>query len=295
LTISFDRFYPLLGLVRDFPLSSPTLPLLTTTNTPLPRTTTPVLTANAVLGNVNGIDFCQALRVAEDPAPGAALTQAHVHTTAGGAPRQLAYALALPGALDKSGDNASFDGAQISALAFDPPQGAQTHLSDDRIRSVAPGVLWNRLGCGETVAGVGHAQPNAETAAVMLYVSLYDYEQVLEQALELANANVTIAISGVVGAAGSVMDAASAVLHAAGDVAKAGLGYSVAAAALMVAAAAVVTPLAALTLVSAVEVKDMTEQRFVFLKGLRNGTKSFAEGVAARVRTADEKGLYLGQ
>jgi type II secretory pathway pseudopilin PulG len=156
-----DRFYPLVGWIWDSlpPSDLPDLPFLTTDTEVKDREFTAVIAENVVLGKVNGIDFCQALRVAEDPAPTTGITE-HVHVTAGGAARQVAYALALPGALDTSGDNVPFDGAQTSSvLAFDPPQGAQTHLNDDRIRAVSPGVLWNRLGCGEAVAAIGPRSP----------------------------------------------------------------------------------------------------------------------------------------
>jgi type II secretory pathway pseudopilin PulG len=291
LTALSDRFYPLVGWIGDFDPSGPTLPELTTETALSARVVKPVIASNRILNNINGIDFCQALRVAEDPAP--TDVTGHVHTTAGGISRQVAYALALPGALDASGDNEPFDGP--AGLAFDPPQGGQTNLNDDRVRAVSPGVLWNRLGCGEAVAAIGHAQPNAATAAAMLYRSLYDSEQVLEQALALAEANITIAASGIVGAAGSIMDAASAVAHASGDVAKAGLGYSVVAAALMVAAAAGTTTVAVLTMVAAVETRDMTDQRYEFLQVLRASAQGFAETIGSRVREADAKGLYLGQ
>jgi hypothetical protein len=302
LTTSADRFYPLVGWIWDSipPSDLPVLPVLTTETELKDRVfgeSTLVRALNVKLDKDNGIDFCQTLRVAEDPAP--ADVTGRVHVMAGGAARQVAYALALPGALDASGDNAPFDGwQQTSGPVFDPPQGGQTHLNDDRIRAVSLGVLWNRLGCGEAVAAIGHAQPNAATAAAMLYMSLYDYEQVLEQALKLAEANITIASSGVVGAVGSIIDAVSAGFHAAGDTAKSAGGLaptSSGAAVLMGVAAGTVTVSAALALTTAVEVRDMTQQRYDFLMVLRASAKFFADGVAAHVSTADAKGLYLGQ
>ncbi|MDR1660809.1 MAG: hypothetical protein LBR95_00015, partial [Azoarcus sp.] len=191
LTRAMDRFYPLVGWAEgNFAANPPALPVLETENSDFVYS--PVIALNRPLNETNGIDFCQALRVAEDPAP--TDVTSHVHTTAGGTPRQVAYALALPGALDASGDNDLFD--TTAGPAFGLPQGGQTYLNDDRVRAVSPGVLWTRLGCGVAVAAIGHAQPHAATAAAMLYVSLYDYEQVLEQANNLAGANVTIAASG---------------------------------------------------------------------------------------------------
>ncbi|MDR1274916.1 MAG: type II secretion system GspH family protein [Candidatus Accumulibacter sp.] len=297
LTLAVDRFYPLVGFIGAFTPAAPALPTLTTKDNPLSgRTFVPVEAKNIPLGYANGIDFCYALRVAEDPSPDAGVTSANVHTNVNGSPRQLAYALALPGVLDANDAGGLFD--TPLPPEFGASTAATTWLNDDRVRVVGPGVLWNRLGCGEAVSAIGHAQPNAATAAVMLYQALYDYEQVLEQALELANANITMASSGVVGAVGSIIDAVSAGLHAAGDSAKSAGGLaasSIGAAVLMGVAAAVVTVSAALALTTAVEVRNMTDQRYQFLQGLRDTAKGFAERLASNVATADAKGLYLGR
>ncbi|MDR1367552.1 MAG: type II secretion system GspH family protein, partial [Candidatus Accumulibacter sp.] len=60
LTQARDRFYPLAGFMGVFNPNAPDLPGLTT-GTPLAgRADTPLSASNIVLGNVNGIDFCQA-------------------------------------------------------------------------------------------------------------------------------------------------------------------------------------------------------------------------------------------
>jgi preprotein translocase subunit YajC len=310
LTRPMDRFYPLvLSLGSADPLDAfPKLPSMTTT-LPLaaPRPLYPPLASNILPPNPpNGIDFCQALRVSEDPAPVPAEVGAYAHiaTPTGPAARQIAYALALPGALDVDGNGNLFDGAQTSERAFDPPQGAKTHLNDDRVRAVGLGVLWNRLGCGEAIAAVGHAQPNAATAAVMLYRGLYDYEQVLEQAVELAKANEIVAASGILGGVGAVMDATSATLYAAGDAAKTPAGAaSVVAVALVVASATTTMALAVETMDIATETLNMAKRRYEFIKqltasarndfALDNGTGKGS--VTQRVVDHDAKGLYQGK
>ena len=295
-----DRFYPLVASMDNADAASgafkKSLPVLTTTTVGVgSRTYLPVEAYNAKLGNQNGLDFCWALRVAEDPPPDAGSIRNHIHVLINGQPRQVAYALALPGALDMSGDNNLFDGTQTTALSFDPPQQGQNYENDDRTRAVSLGALWNRLECGEAIASIGHAHPNAATAAVMLYRGLYDMEQVLEQALALAEAQRDIAVAGVLNAVGAIIDAAAAVSHTVADVALEGLGTSVAAAVVMVAAAATVIAPAIMSLVQAVEVVGMAEQRYEYSQVLRASAKNFAEQLLGDVETADGKGLYIGK
>jgi hypothetical protein len=298
LTVATDRFYPLLAGIDNGGAFQATLPVLTTSVGLGERVYRPVQAYNAVLREINGLDFCWALRVAEDPVPDNSVISQNVHVVVDGhQPRQIAYALALPGALDMSGDNNPFDGAQTTTLSFNTPQQGQTYLNDDRVRAASPGVLWDRLKCGEAIASIGHAQANTATAAVILYQGLYDYEQVLEQSVALASAQITIAAAGVVSAVAMIIDAAAGGLHAAGDMAKTfGVaGWSIAAAVLMVAAAATTMPIAILKLVSAIEVWRMAQQRYYFAMGLRNTARSFAEELLLHVQVADGKGLYMGE
>ncbi len=294
-----DRFFPLVASMDNANAADgafkKSLPVLTTTIDVGSRTYLPVEAYNVKLGKQNGLDFCWALRVAEDPSPDASGIRNHVHVLINGQPRQIAYALALPGTLDMSGDNNLFDGTQTTALSFDPPQQDQNYENDDRTRAISLGTLWNRLECGEAMASIGHAHPNAATAAVMLYRGLYDMEQVLEQALALAEAQRDIAVAGILNAVGAILDAAAAVSHAVADVALYGLGTSVAAAVAMVAAAATVIAPAIMSLVQAVEVVGMAEQRYVYSQVLRASAKNFAEQLLDDVETADGKGLYIGK
>ncbi|MDR0771389.1 MAG: hypothetical protein LBE75_09415 [Burkholderiales bacterium] len=298
LTVATDRFYPLLaGIGHSGGGFQSTLPDLTTSTGLSGRVYRGVQAYNAELGEQNGLDFCWALRVAEDPLPGNDAISQNVHVLVNGQPRQVAYALALPGALNMDDDNNLFDGAQVSALAFNAPQQAQTYLNDDRVRAVSPGVLWDRHKCGEAMASIGHAQANTATAAVILYHGLYDYEQVLEQSVALASSQITIASAGVVSAVAMIIDAVAGAFHAAGDMAKlfGVAAWSIAAAVLMAASAAITMPVAILALVSAVEIWRMTEQRYHFVMGLRGSAKGFAEELLLHVKTADERGLYMGR
>ncbi|MDR1530164.1 MAG: hypothetical protein LBS40_07215 [Burkholderiales bacterium] len=303
-----DWFYPLVGILNNNITTETELrnaaseigiALLQdlTTSTPIASRSTATVTAfNVPLGAANALDFCYALRVAEDPPPAEEEIKNHVHVLdAVGTARQVAYALALPGALDMSGDNDLFDGAQTTALAFNTPQQAQTNLNDDRIRAVSLGTLWDRLKCGEAMAAIGHAQPNAATAAVMLYRILFDYEQVLEQAYELAQAQYEIATAGILAMVAGIVSASASISNAVGDVALEGnVASAVAAAAQMVAALIAIAPTIN-AMEQAAEYQNMAKQRYLYSQILRASAKPLAETLLKHVRENDAKGLYFGK
>ena len=285
---SDDRFYPLVGWVGVFGAfgASPFLTDLSSAPAEMPAN------ANRALGNANGIDFCQTLRVAEDPKPASDVAN-HAHVQQNG-PRQIAYALALPGARDANGDGDLFDGPALPG--FDSPQKAPTHNNDDRVRAVSPGVLWNRLGCGEILAASGHAQPNAATAAAMLYRSLFDYEQLLTQGSDIAQANLDLTLSALISAVASRQEANSAAEHATGDLARDPTRLpAVQAAATMKAAAAMTEQFSYHALLLAYQARLASQQGQTQLEAMRSSAKSFAEEIATRVQDADQKGLYLGR
>ncbi len=302
-----DLFYPLVGIfdsgitteaaLRAAVAGLGTLQDLTTVGISIAsRPVAPVTAFNIPLDEANALDFCYALRVAEDPAPAEADVKDHVHVLdADGAARQVAYALALPGALDMNNDNNLFDGAQTTSLSFDAPQRAQTNVNDDRVRAVALGTLWDRLKCGEAMAAIGHAQPNAATAAVMLYRILFDYEQVLEQAYKLAQAQYEIAVAGIVAMVAGIVSASASISNAVGDVALEGnVASAVAAAAQMVAALVGIAP-AINAMTQAAEYQNMAKQRYLYSQILRASAKPLAEALLAHVRLVDEKGPYFGK
>jgi prepilin-type N-terminal cleavage/methylation domain-containing protein len=263
-----DRFYPFFAYL-DGALPPADIPMLQTIahiNTPVLDGGAMVKSANVRLNHANSLDFCAMLRVAEDPPPDPATGHLNIDG------RQLAYALAL-----------AEDAPGAAAAAFNPPT---------RSRAVSPSALWHRLECGEAIASIGHAHPNAATAALMLYRGLFDYEQVQQQAVELAETQVLIATSQVLSASAAIIDAVSASLHAAADVLKFGNALSVPAAVLMVGAAAVQAPLAGIGMASAVSARDMAEQRLVFLRRLRETAGELAEKVMLNAVAADERGVY---
>ncbi len=291
LTVAADTFWPMIALLGGGAFTE-TLPDLSADSF------VPPFAVNVPLGEKNGLDFCYTLRIADALRPDeATIKNHHVHVVLpDGTARQVAYAMALPGALDTSGTGGMLDGSQESALAFDSPQRARTFDNDDRVRAVSLGTLWQRLECGEAIASIGHSHPNAATAAIMLYRGLFDEQQVLEQAVELAKAQVVIASAGILSAVGAIIDAVAAASHAVADVALEGNAASVAAAVVMAVAAAAVLPPAIVALVQATEVLGMAQMRYDYVKDFLGPTsKRLAGTMLLHVKQADAMGLYQGK
>jgi type II secretory pathway pseudopilin PulG len=295
LTKSSDRFYPYLAIIgkTEEVFAKPdtaTLPVLQTSGdgTPVPISANLNMlksSNNFQFGVRNTLDFCWALRVAENLPPVEVASNVHM-TVAGGETRQIAYGLALPGALDKS--------ANAASLAFAFPR----NLSAESVRAVTPGVLWARLECGEAMASIEHAHPNAATAAVVLYQGFFDFEQILEQAYMLETQKKRLMEANYFNAMlGKPISATAGILKLTG---KAIGGNPVAGAA--IAKAILSSTLAATGGLLAQANKIMTEesfgmakQRYYFVKGLRMSARYFAEELLHHARIADQNGLYRGK
>jgi type II secretory pathway pseudopilin PulG len=287
LTVAEDRFYPFLALL-DTPAK-----VFQGTNASLPNleenlTATPHDYNVAFAAQDKTLDFCWALRVAEDPLPANAGT--YVHMKVGAAARQIAYGIALPSALGNDVDNP----LPSNPREFAAPQG----LAEARVRAVTPGALWDRLRCGEALAAIGHAQPNAATAAVMLYRGLFDFEQVQEQNYEVSKAQFLTAISSLLSATSKVMGAVSSGTKA-GAMALSGDPESVAKVGAEVAKAvqggiisAALMAVAVPNLVVSLNKREMAGARYHHIQGFRNSARSFAESLLNHVRLADQRGLY---
>lgn len=293
LTVSVDRFYPFLALMHApatvFAGASAVLPVLATggdgnpVNNPIPVTPHNV----SFFAQEDTLDFCWALRVAEDPLP--ANAGAHVHMRVGGAARQIAYGIALPGILGNVVDNPP----PSDPREFTAPQG----LAEARVRAVTSGALWDRLRCGEAMAAIGHAQPDAATAAVMLYRGLFDFEQVLEQSYIVSQRQFELAISSVLSAASKVSGAIATGLKAGAmylgspdDIGKAPGETTKAVTAGLVSAA--LTTVAIPNLIVSYNKREMAGQRYHHVQGFRSSARLFAQNLLNHVRRADQRGLY---
>ena len=318
LTVSRDRFYPLLtlldadpnegGVGPAFATDPPRLPLLETNGGlyggPVVGTYIAAHASNHPFGVEDALDFCWALRVVEDEdtrTPEEVGQLVHMLDRNGGNPRQIAYGLALPA------DPAyAIDHPPPADPAFQAPD----NFSEERVRAVTPGMLWHRLSCGEAMASIGHAQPNAATAAVILYRGLFDYEQALEQSYALEKGKFLGSIGSLVTAgtksifypiaetekaAGKALAAlpmdggvlSDADLKKLADVVTI-TGKLIATEALAISQTAV----AALKVRMSYEKREMAGQRYTFAQGLRATAKSFAEQLLKNTRFADKQGVY---
>lgn len=137
------------------------------------------------LGNVNGIDFCYALRqVGTSAADASAL---NIPVAVGD--KNIAYALALPGARDADGDGNPFDGNNVTVGSFAAPGQAVSANYDDAVRSVDFGQLFDRMSCGGVLSAAEHAHFNAATAAALTHAGFVNYKSQLQLSTEIASAN----------------------------------------------------------------------------------------------------------
>lgn len=137
------------------------------------------------VGSFNALDICHAVRIAA----GQSFDPGFLHTTNATGGRQVAYALAAPGALDADGDGKPFDGVQAgSSTGFESPGRGAAPNYDDRVVAVGFDQLWGRLGCGEALAAAGHAHYNAAVAAEMLRESSAHYLKLLKLGVKMAKA-----------------------------------------------------------------------------------------------------------
>jgi type II secretory pathway pseudopilin PulG len=293
-----DRFYPFLALLGSDTEVSKLATRNTKYGTPVDFDSLPFIrTQNVVFGKQNTLDFCWSLRVAEDPLPDE--VNKHVHMETAGGKRQIAYGIALPAA-----QNALDNPPPASPLTFTPPY----DLDDDRVRAVTPGALWSRLKCGEAMASIGHAQPNATTAAVMIYRALFDYEQIVEQSKVMEEAQFLSSVGSVVNNGAKIVFGIPADgFKAAGKYSASvppevpdgeakpamGIAYTVKAATTGAISASALA-LAITKLVQSYEKREMIRQRYVFIRGLRSTAQEFAQQLLDHTWLADEQGLYSG-
>lgn len=171
--------------------------------------------AETLLGQVNGVDFCHALRLAGTSAADAgALTI----RDAGGTPiRNVAYALALPGSRDADGDGNLFDAGNATAGSFAAPGQPVSAAYDDVVQAIDFGQLFDRLSCAGAFSAADHAHFNAATAAALAHAGFVNYKSQLQLAEELAFVNFLLATSAVISAHSSLLAATAAVSFATAD------------------------------------------------------------------------------
>lgn len=171
--------------------------------------------SETLLGAVNGIDFCDALRLAGTST--ADVNSLNIRDSGNGFVKNIAYALALPGAHDANGDGQLFDGANVSSLSFAAPSQPVSANYDDVVLAVDFGQLFDRMSCGGVLSAADHAHFNAATAAALTHADFVNYKSQLQLAAEMAYANYLLAVAAAMQASGDVSTGIASILFSTAD------------------------------------------------------------------------------
>ena len=168
----------------------------------------------SALGNINGLDFCHALRVGQR----LPFSSAAVHTSStflSGTPaHNVAYALAAANPDDPvTLQNGSGPG-------FASPRAAPTAEYHDQVLAVGMDELWTRLRCGDAVAATTYSHFDVAAAAGIDETSMTDYRKQLEILSILAESNKDSADAGVASAAAGILSATGGITEVASEILK---------------------------------------------------------------------------
>ena len=273
LAIRLDRFKPLL------PSGSPPLALPTT------------------LGNINGLDFCHALRSAARAT--ASSSYVHVGTTT-----NVAYVLADPGPGDAAGDASVFDGSNVTGLKFERPDLAGAANYNDRVLVMDFDHLWARLGCAAGFSAASHAQANNALAAAIFKQALKDYRFQVVLSVELTTALVSMGAAAIAGGIAAGAKVATKLAIMAAQIATppaftaqgtASVPGTVIAIILVAAAqvkAAIVVTLAASVLIFMGVILDDLDNGYGGNDSLLTQSSTLATEMRAQAEKADQVGIY---
>lgn len=157
------------------------------------------------LNQINGIDFCQALRTAAISGN----DTAEVHVSSGGIWNNVAYVLVDPGQRDASGDGNLLDGINGTGTGWELSSRAQSSVYDDTVRAADFDHLFTRLGCSGVISAAVHSHANTALAAAVARDSFVDYNVQLGLIADLAAAQVEAGEAGVLTAAAGLANVTS--------------------------------------------------------------------------------------
>jgi prepilin-type N-terminal cleavage/methylation domain-containing protein len=207
------------------------------------------------------------------------------------AQRNVAYALAAPGASDADDSGEGFDGRQNDANpVFDWPN-TGGHRNDDRVAAAGFSDLAGRVACGEALASIGHAPFNTTVSAEVMERTVADYLAIAEEQLNLAEAKVLAAEGDLTFSSGLTVLNAGAPLEAVAraadtgetgrlDLALAGIGL----------AAATFGPAGA-AMDEARTYRDWAQGHLADVRALRNGAEALRDRLLRRASEAESDGF----
>ncbi|MBR7800861.1 type II secretion system protein [Undibacterium fentianense] len=287
LTDAKDRFAPLL------------------TNIPVGPGIAP-MAVSTVLNEVNGIDFCHALRLGNAlPRNRTGATAAdvtaieenlHIRNAAGLTLKNVAYALSLP-------SNSSDPATNINNItnAFAAPNNPIASGSQDTVIAMDFAQISDRLSCSGVLASASHSHPNVASAAAIMRGAMLDYKVQLDLELEMAELGVLSAGVGVAGAIGATTGAASEVLTAVSETISSfgGMSAAIGIAAVATALSVAATVVAGLGLDSAMTTRDQAQDRVNEFSGNHATSKkimeesgTLANAIRAHAIASDAAGIY---
>lgn len=250
------------------------------------------LAPSLLLGNINGIDFCAALRL------GGALPansdRLHIQNDAGAMIKNVAYALALPGAMDADNNGSGFDASNASATGFASPARPISPAYDDVVLAVDFSQMFTRMACAGALVAASHAHANAASSVAILYSAYMDYDVQLRLADEMAQAKVSSALAGTFSAAAGTSKAAATVAIAIAQSLNTGgaLSPSIAVAGTAVAFNALATVSAGISLERARSAKTVSEERIADFAPKLSGALMLSGEIYTNALAADAAGIY---
>lgn len=161
----------------------------------------------------NGLDMCEALRAASLLPASAGFVHTLREDGSGEIAGNVAYAMALPDALNPS---PLHTGASVAFHSPRRPSGGADHYQD-KVLAVGLDQLWTRLRCGDSYGPAIYAHANVAVAARLTTPAMHNYGEQLEIMLDLAVANNHSADAGLVSAAAQITSATAGVLDTIGE------------------------------------------------------------------------------
>lgn len=162
--------------------------------------TAPAVASFQVMGNTNGLDFCQALVNAS--LGGASQSYLNVRNSETAQFVNVAYVLINPGQGDASGNGSVLDGLNASLSNANPvaerPGRPSDRNYDDRVHAVYFNQLSQALGCA-SVMTPGNSHASTLTAAAVMQQAMKDYRVQLDFKVFLAAADTVAAVTDVLG------------------------------------------------------------------------------------------------
>ncbi|MFZ6818294.1 type II secretion system protein [Undibacterium sp. Ji22W] len=287
LTAAKDRFLPLLA---NIPIAAGIAPLA----------------VSSTLNQINGIDFCQALRTANalpratPSSTSSQITQIesnlHIKNALGVTLKNVAYAISLP-----SSNSDPVNKINSLPRAFAAPANPTSVTDQDTVIAMDFAQIADRLSCSGVLASTSHAHPNVASAAAIMRGAMLDYKVQLDLQLEMAELSVLSAGVGVAGALGATLGAVSETLTAISETISSfgGMTPAIAIAATATALSIAATVTAGLGLDSALTTRTQAQDRVKEFSGSDASSKHILEDagtlattIRAHAIASDAAGIY---